>query len=44
MKCDPHGSINLNIKNVERLGLKYASKLQVQLFFSFIISKLVLPA
>jgi hypothetical protein len=44
MKCDPHGSINLNIKNGEHLGLKYASQLQVQLLFSFIISKLMLFA
>ncbi len=42
MKCDPHGSIYFNIKNVECSGLEYASKLQLQLFFYLIISKHVL--
>jgi hypothetical protein len=42
MKCEPHGTLNLNTKNVEWLGLQNASKLQ--LISSFIISKLVSPA
>jgi len=41
MKCEPHGTLNLNTKNVEWLGLLNASKLQLQLISSFIISKLV---
>ncbi len=39
MKCEPCGTLNLDIKNVERLGLQNASKLQLQLISSFIISK-----
>jgi hypothetical protein len=39
MKCEPHGTLNLNTKNAERLGLQNASKLQLQLISSFIISK-----
>ncbi len=41
MKCEPHGTLNLNTKNIEWLGLQNASKLQLQLISSFIISKLV---
>jgi hypothetical protein len=39
MKCEPCGTLNLDIKNVERLGLQNASKLQLQLISFFIISK-----
>jgi hypothetical protein len=39
MKCEPHGTLNSNTKNVEWLGLQNASKLQLQLISSFIISK-----
>jgi hypothetical protein len=42
MKCEPHGTLNLNTKNIEWLGLQNASKLQLQLqlISSFIISNL----
>jgi hypothetical protein len=39
MKCEPPGTLNLNYKNGERLGLQNESKLQLQLISSFIISK-----
>ena len=31
MKCEPHGSINLNKKNAKRLGLHGASDAQLKL-------------
>jgi hypothetical protein len=43
MKCEPCGTLNLNTKNVEWLGLQNASKLQLQFIFSFIISKPMSP-
>ena len=39
MKCEPHGPINLNKKNVERLRLHGASDAQLKLISSFIIAK-----
>jgi hypothetical protein len=39
MNCEPHGRLKLNTKHVEQLGLQNASKLQLQLISSFIISK-----
>jgi hypothetical protein len=36
-------NIKLNTKNAKQLGLQNASKLQLQLISSFIISKLVSP-
>jgi hypothetical protein len=41
MKCEPHGTLNLNSKNVEWLGLQNASQVQLQLNSTLIISKLV---
>jgi len=39
MKCELHGKLNLNTKNVEQLGLKLASIIQLQLISNLIISK-----
>jgi hypothetical protein len=39
MKCEPHGTLNINTKNVERLGLQNASQVQLQLISTLIISK-----
>ena len=39
MKCETHGPINLNKKNVERLGLHGASDTQLKLISSLIIAK-----
>jgi len=39
MKCEPHGTLNINTKNVEWLGLQNASHVQLQLIYSLIISK-----
>jgi hypothetical protein len=39
MKCEPHGTLNINTKNVERLGLQNASQVQLQLISPLIISK-----
>ena len=39
MKCEPHGPIQLDKTNAERLGLQGASNSQLQLISSLIISK-----
>jgi hypothetical protein len=44
MKCEPHGPINLNKKNAERLGLHGASDAQLKLISSLIIAKPVSPS
>jgi len=44
MKCEPHGKFNLNTKNVERLGFKNASIIQLQLVSNLIIFKPISPA
>jgi hypothetical protein len=44
MKCEPHGPINLNKKNAERLGLHGASNAQLKLISSLIIAKPVSPS
>jgi hypothetical protein len=43
IKCEPHGTLNLNTKNVECLGLQNASNIQLELISSFIISKPISP-
>jgi hypothetical protein len=43
MKCEPHGTLNLNKKNVERLGLWNVSKIQLQLISFLIINKPISP-
>ena len=44
MKSEPHGPIQLDKTNAERLGLQGASNFQLQLIFSLIISKPISPA
>ena len=44
MKCEPHGLINLNKKNAERLGLPGASHAQLKLISSLIIAIPVSPS
>ncbi len=44
MKCEPHGPINLNKKNAERLGLYGPSDAQLKLISSLIIAKPVSPS
>ena len=44
MKSEPHGPIELDKTNAERLGLQGASNSQLQLIFSLIISKPISPA
>jgi hypothetical protein len=39
MKCEPHGTLNINTKNVEWLGLQNASQVQLQVISTLIISK-----
>jgi hypothetical protein len=39
MKCEPHGTLNINTKNVEWLGLQNASQVQLQFISTSIISK-----
>jgi hypothetical protein len=39
MKCEPHGTLNLDIKNAKWFGLQNASKMQLQLISILIISK-----
>jgi hypothetical protein len=43
MECEPHGTLNLNKKNGERLGLRDVSKVQLQLISSLIINKPISP-
>ena len=43
IKCEPHGLLNLNKKNAERLGLDGASDAQLKLMSSLIIARLVSP-
>ena len=39
MKCEPHGPIQLDKTNAERLGIQGASYVQLQLISSLIIAK-----
>jgi hypothetical protein len=39
MKCEPHGTLNINTKNVKRLDLQNASQVQLQLTYPLVISK-----
>jgi hypothetical protein len=39
MKCEPHGTSNLDFKIAKRFGLQNASKMQLQLISNLIISK-----
>jgi hypothetical protein len=43
MKCEPHGTLNLNQKNVKRLGLQHVVKVQLQFISSLIINKPISP-
>ncbi len=39
MKCEPHGTLNLNTKNAEQLGIQNVLKQKLQLISNLIIFK-----
>jgi hypothetical protein len=43
MKCEPHGTLNLNKKNAKRFGLRDVFEVQLQLISSLIINKPISP-
>ena len=43
MKCEPHGPIQLEKTNAERLGIQGASDAQLQSISSLIIAKPIFP-